>query len=325
VGNALNVLVTSAGAMPAAAVIKALRLQKRYALLIGAADMAEHAVGFCMADWSVRIPPAPDPAFVPTLLRICAERDVKYVFPVIDEELIVWSRARGTFAEAGITVFANPPACIERACDKRRTAEFCSEAAIAHPRCYSKEEVLDLPTSRYPFFTKPANGRGSIGASRVDSAEELRQHVARFPGCLVQEYIQGDEYTTDILLREDGELVAAVPKLRLEIKSGMATKSITRAEPRILAFVCDVAARFGVRGAANVQTILRGEEPVLLEVNPKFATSLPLTVAAGVNIPLHLIELERGEFESPTPMPFQEGLLLLRCWDDFFERVAWKC
>jgi hypothetical protein len=56
----------------------------------------------------------------------------------------------------------------------------------------------------------------------------------------------------------------------------------------------------------------------LIEVNPKFATSLPLTVAAGVNLPLHLLELARGELAGPTPLPYTADLLMMRCWEEHF-------
>lgn len=314
----LSVLVTSAGAAPAAAVLKALRAQSRYDVTVGAVDMARYAVGYRLADWWEVAPPASDPGFVPKLLEICQRRRVRYVFPIIDEEIPVWARHRQQFAQAGITVFVNPVECVDRVRDKRRTAEHCALQGIPHPRLFEADEALRLPSSAYPLFAKPAAGRGGIGAMKIDSSGELQRHLERYPDALVQELISGHEYTTDVLVRDDGFLLAVVPKRRLEVKSGMATKSITEAQPAVMALVERVAAAFGVRGVANVQSIVREGRPYLIEVNPKFATSLPLTVAAGVNLPLHLIELARGECQVEGRMPFRENLLLLRCWDDYF-------
>jgi carbamoyl-phosphate synthase large subunit len=314
----IRALVTSAGAAPAAAVLKALRTQSRYDVTVGAVDAAQYAVGYCLADWWEVVPLASDPGFMPRLLEICQRRRVRYVFPIIDEEIPVWARHQQQFARLGITVFVNPLECVDRVRDKRRTAEHCALWGIPQPRLYDAAEATRLPVSAYPLFAKPAAGRGGLWAVRLDGSADLQRHLERHPDALIQELISGEEYTTDVLLRDDGFPLAVVPKRRLEVKSGMATKSITEAQPAVMALVEKVVAAFGVRGVANVQSIVREGQPYLIEVNPKFATSLPLTVAAGINLPLHLIELARGECQAEGRIPFRENLLLLRCWDDYF-------
>lgn len=315
----IGVLVTSAGAAPAAAVLKSLRAEGRYRLRLGAVDMAAHAVGFCLADWSARVPPSSHPEYVGSLLRIAIERGVQYVIPIIDEELAVWARHRDEFEQRGISVLVNPLECIEIANDKRRTAAHCARHEIPHPACYSPEQALDLPADAYPLFVKPVAGRGSIGAARVASRDALVLQLRDRSDLVVQSFVSGTEFTTDVLTDADGTIVALVPKERLEVKSGMATKSVTRRVPVVEGLVERVIATFGIRGAANVQVILRADgSACLIEVNPKFATSLPLTVAAGVNIPQLLIAIARGEHVARGRLPFSEDLLLLRCWDDYF-------
>lgn len=308
--------------MPAAAVIKALRAQARYRLRIGAVDMNEPAVGFCLSDWHERVPGADHPEFVEAMLRLTAERGVAYVFPIIDEELPVWARARARFAAAGVTVFANPPGCVALAQDKWRTAEHCAAHGIAHPTCYTPQAARALLPAAYPLFAKPSTGRGSVGAARIDDPEALHLHLRRHPNAIVQTFAPGIEFTTDVLVNDGGGVMAVVPKQRLEVKSGMATKSVTRREPVVSAFAEQVALSFGVRGVANVQTIVGDGGPCLIEVNPKFAASLPLTVAAGVNLPLHLLELARGDRPPDGRLPFRPDLLLLRCWEDHFTGIA---
>jgi carbamoyl-phosphate synthase large subunit len=312
----VRVLVTSAGSAPAAAVMKALRQAPGWDVEIGAVDMAAYAVGFCLADWSERVPPARDPEYVPRLLEIARRRRVQYVFPIIDEELPVWAAHAETFARTGVCVFTNPVACVELANDKRRTAAHSAAHALAHPRTMDGAEALELGPEAYPLFAKPAGGRGSIGAARLPDPESLRRHLGAHPEDIVQTCLDGREFTVDVLTTRDGGIVAIVPKERLEVKSGMATKSATRTAPDVVAFTERVVAAFGVRGIANVQVMLTRDGPVLIEVNPKFATSLPLTVAAGVNLPVLLIAIARGEQETATRMPYRSDLLLLRCWDD---------
>ncbi len=311
----VGVLVTSAGSAPAVAVIKALRQQTRYPVRIGAVDMQPRSVGALLADWFALVPGGGDADYVPRLLDVCRTHEVGYVFPIIDEELPVWAASRERFANAGIHVFSNPIACVETAGDKHRTAALCQQHGLPHPRHY---DAQDLPPNAFPLFAKPRCGRGSVDARRIDVPMHLADFLAHHPDGIVQEYVAGTEFTIDVLVDDGGRLLAAVPKERLEVKSGMATKSITRDAPNLVAFAQRAVDVFGVRGVANVQVMMHDSQPVLLEVNPKFAASLPLTVAAGVNLPLCLLELARHEFTRPTPLPFQSDLMMLRCWEEHF-------
>ncbi|HEY2386213.1 MAG TPA: ATP-grasp domain-containing protein [Candidatus Binatia bacterium] len=316
----LRLLVTSAGSAPAVAVIKALRQQSRYSVEIGTVDAQERSVGKLLADRFDLVPHAADPTFVPHLMDLCVTHGVQYVFPIIDEELPVWAAARDRFAAAGVTVFANPVQCVELANDKLSTASHCLAHGIPHPRCYDSAEARALSFEAFPLFAKPRFGRGSVGAKRIENPGELNDFLRRHPDGLVQELLAGVELTVDVLVSAEGELLAAVPKERLEVKAGMATKSITRPGAEVLPLVRKVVADFGIRGAANVQLMGTGGRWSLIEVNPKFAASLPLTVAAGVNLPLHLLELARAEFAHPTPLPFTQDLLMLRRWEEHFVR-----
>jgi carbamoyl-phosphate synthase large subunit len=168
------------------------------------------------------------------------------------------------------------------------------------------------------LFAKPRFGRGSVGARAVESPHDLESFLATHPDGLVQELVDGVELTVDVLADGKGKLLAAVPKERLEVKSGMATKSRTRALPELWPLCERIARAFGLAGIANFQFMGEPGAWKLLEVNAKFATSLPLTVAAGVNLPLHMLELARGDYAHETPMAFTPGLLMLRCWQEHF-------
>jgi carbamoyl-phosphate synthase large subunit len=319
-GAPLRVLVMSAGAAPAVAVIKALRAQSRYSMEIGAADAQPRSVGRALADWFATVPSGGAEGFVPALLELCRDRGVEYVFPIIDEELPVWADARDRFVRAGVTVFVNPAACVGAARDKWLTIERCREHGIDCPQSYRAAEARAIPASAFPLFAKPRFGRGSVGAQRIESARQLDDFLARHPDGVVQDLARGAELTVDVLVAGNGALLAAVPKERIEVKAGMATKSVTRALPALVPLLERIVRAFGVAGAANVQLIGGDGGWKLLEVNPKFAASLPLTVAAGVNLPLHLLELARDEFARPTPLAFTAGLLMMRCWEEHFVR-----
>ncbi len=103
---------------------------------------------------------------------------------------------------------------------------------------------------------------------------------------LVQENLPGPEYSIDVLARSDGEVVAVVPRERLRVDSGIAVCGVTKRDAALEEFGRMVAERIHLTGVANVQVKdAASGEPALLEVNPRFPGTMPLTVASGIDMP----------------------------------------
>ena len=90
----LTALVMCAGSMPGVAVINALKRQDELPIRVVAADASPLAAGFHLADASAMVPYANTDAFLPTVLDICRREGVGLVFPIIDEELLVFAERR---------------------------------------------------------------------------------------------------------------------------------------------------------------------------------------------------------------------------------------
>jgi carbamoyl-phosphate synthase large subunit len=312
----ITALVMCAGSMPGAAVINALKRQEELPIRVIAADASPLAVGFHLADASARVPYASDESFIPTVLEICHHEGVQLVYPIIDEELPVFARHRDRFAGEGIRVLINDREVVDTARDKYRTFRFCSREGIPVPETFLPGELPpDLP---FPMILKPRDGRGSVGVQKIRDRRELEFFLGRVPNPMVQRFIEGPEYTIDVLTDFDGRLLSLVPKLRLETKAGMQTKGRTVNTPRLLEYGRSTAARFGLAPMGNIQCIDSGGSLWLIEVNPKFPASLPLTVAAGVNAPLLLAMMHLGQAIEPMVGQFRNGLTMLRYWREVF-------
>ena len=96
--------------------------------------------------------------------------------------------------------------------DKIRTKMLWRAAGLPTPDfCLAGADALTL---RYPLMVKPAREGSSIGMQKVDSPEQLEQALAearRYDAdVLVEQWVQGEEYTVAIL---NG---LALPAIRLE-------------------------------------------------------------------------------------------------------------
>lgn len=310
----VNVLVTSAGAGPAIAVLKALRQQRQVSVRLIAADMDPTAPGLYLCDQPYIVPQATDATFLPRIRKICDREQIDAVIPIYDSELAVFSRAKGSLESAGMKVLVNPIDVVERANDKRQAHEHCLALSIPVPRLYSVAEI-ESGTVTLPLIVKPRQGIGSQGIQVVWAAEMLAR-LQLTDQTLVQEYLDGDEYTVDTLSDGHGKCLVAVPRLRMSVKSGQMVKGRVVADPELMRQAYRVVEGFGVTGAACLQVKVRQGIPYFIELNPRYGTGLSLTVGAGANLPLLELKQALNMPIEPAEWQFQDGVTLLRYWEE---------
>jgi carbamoyl-phosphate synthase large subunit len=109
-----------------------------------------------------------------------------------------------------------------------------------------------------------------------------------------------------------------VPRERMKTDSGIAVTARTVDVPEVIEFARRVAEEIGVRYVANVQ-FKRAADGVfkLLEVNPRFPGTLPLTTAAGADMPKLLVDDVAGKKLPDGPLPFKE-IMVVRYWTEHY-------
>jgi carbamoyl-phosphate synthase large subunit len=186
-----------------------------------------------------------------------------------------------------------------------------------------------LPTVRYtaggevpfdfPMILKPEQGVSSRGVYQVNDADELRVLARRVDRPILQPYIEGDEFTIDVLCNRRSGLISAVPRKRIETKAGLCTKGATVEDADLLAAAAEIAPALQLVGPANLQC-RRDTQGALhfFEVNPRFGSASPITKAAGVNQPLVLLKLTLGLEDESRQHANKPGVLMMRHWQEVF-------
>lgn len=320
-----TVMVTAAGSAPAVAVIQALREQHELPVRVVAADMDPLSAGFYLADAHILIPGARDPEFAERVLEAAVQSGAQVVFPIIDEELQPLADAAPAFEARGVDVVTNPAEVVRLAKDKWLTFQWCRERAILVPQTW----LATAPPREltFPVMVKPRSGRGSAGVEKVHGQQELQFQLQRVGDRLVQEYIDGPEFTVDILADAAGRVASAVPRERLVTKAGMCFKGRTVKRPGLLELAVQIAEALPLTPRGNLQfkQSSRHGDYYLIEVNPKFGAGLPLTTAAGVNMPLLILKMLRGEAIPPMLGQFRDNLVMLRHWAEVFRPAGELC
>lgn len=303
-----RVLVTGAGGPAGVAVIRS--LLRRADADVFAADMDGWASGLYLvpADRRRLVLPGADPGFVDGVIAMVEADGIDVVIPTVDVELPALAARRDAL---GAVLAAPSAATLDTALDKYALAAACA-GALRVPTTV----LLGEPwTGEFPVIVKPRRGAGSRGVHLVADRAALEAEGAD-DSQLVQEYLPGEEFSVDVLAGPDG-VIAAVPRTRSKVDSGVAVAGRTVHDPELEDAARAVAHAIGLVGVANVQ-LRRDADGVaaLLEVNPRFPGAMPLTIAAGVDMPSLVLDLALGT-PLPASIPFRD-LANVRYLEDVF-------
>jgi len=311
--------VTGAGGPAAIAVMRSLRGDPAVRLI--AADMDYWAAGRYLVPAADRtlIPPGAASGFADTLLARCRQLAVDVVIPTVDAELRPLAAARGTFAAAGIRLMLAPDQALRVILDKVALARHC-QGVVRVPRTEPLDDTLDPADWAYPVVVKPRAGSGSRDIRILRAAAELSA-TERSDDLLVQQYLPGDEYSIDVFAGQPGHVIAAVPRLRARVDSGISVAGRTVHDAGLERFGAAVAEATGVQFIANVQAKRDASgRPCLLEVNPRAPGSLALTIASGVDMPRLAMDVLSGR-PVPDHADFRE-IAMVRFLDERVVELA---
>ncbi|HEY8046838.1 MAG TPA: ATP-grasp domain-containing protein [Streptosporangiaceae bacterium] len=311
----IRVLVTGAGGPAAVSVIKSLKLDPTVQLL--AADMDAWAAGLYLLPPDARtlIPAGLDPDFAPAVLARCVALGVHVLIPTVDAEMRPLAQARDEYAAAGIELMLAPERALGLTLDKLALARCCT-GHVRVPRTECFDAALDPASWEYPVVLKPRTGSGSRDISVLASARELAA-LDRSAEFIVQEYLPGEEYSIDVLADTSSHVIAAVPRVRARVDSGVSVAGRTIHDPELEHFGATVATVTGLTYIANVQARRDAAgHASLLEVNPRAPGALPLTMASGVDMPRLAMDALRG-LPVPEHVDFHE-MAMVRFLDERF-------
>ncbi len=323
--NSPSILITSAGRRTS--LLKAFldaAHRRRWRVLGGDCDSLAPAL--YLADEAVRLPKVLSPEYVPALLDLVKQHDIRLIVPTIDTELPVLARNREQFTAAGCVALVSSSRLIKIAGDKDLTVKAYADAGIETPRSWLPDET---PASELPaqLFVKPRDGSASQNAFAIKRSQ-LVSTLQQVPNAIIQEKLDGPEITIDALLDLDGRPVHFVPRIRIRTMAGESIQGVTICDDALRPWVVrvlEVTASLGGRGPQTLQAFLTRRGPVLSEVNPRFGGGFPLTQAAGGHYPEWILQNLDHVTLTPSFGQYRKNLFMTRYYQEHFtEQPLWK-
>ena len=252
------------------------------------------------------VPLATDPSYIPELLAICRAERVRLVVPTIDDELPVFGASRAAFAGIGVVTACSPEETAAICNDKYATCHHLAAHGVPAAQSWLPSE---LPaTVKLPLFIKPRGGRGGVAAFPVHTRKELEFFTEYVATPVVQEFLDGQEFTIDVLCDFNGRPLSIVPRERVVIRAGVIDRGRTVKSTALIELAERACAALSFAGPINIQCRMRGDQPVIFEINPRFSGGIPLTSAAGADFPKLLVRLAMGEEVEPAIGRFKDNL-----------------
>ena len=254
--------------------------------------------------------------YLKELLGIVRKEKVKLIVPTVDLDLKLLAVNKAKFEKLGCCVLISSPEVIDICQDKRETFRFLSKSGFDTPFTRSSGSALRKKDLRYPCFLKPWDGYAGRGSAIVRNRMELSFYAKTVPNCIVQDYINGDEYTCDVFVDFEGKVRCVVPRKRLEVRSGEVSKAQVVKDPKIMESASKAVEALGAGpGVITVQLIKNGSGKInIIEINPRFGGGVPLSIKAGANFPKWILQALMGKKPRIKFDGFKDNLVMLR-WD----------
>ena len=258
------------------------------------------------ADRAFRVPLSVEPQYIDRILEIAIGESAGLIVPTIDDELVLFGEAAPRFAAAGIRVAVSAPATTSLCDDKYLTCAALRANGVTAATSWLPSELPATPA--FPLFVKPRRGRGGIGAYAIRNTKDLEFFLGYVADPIVQEYLDGPEFTIDMLCDFDGRVLSIVPRRRDVIRAGVIDRGCTVNHPDLIALAQACAAALPFIGAINIQCRMVGGRPVVFEINPRFSGGIPLTIESGADFPKMLVDLAAGRAVEPAIGRFRDRL-----------------
>lgn len=295
---------------------------------IVAGDCSLTAPGLYFADKKIKLEPIKEEEkYITSIISACKKEDIALIVPTIDTDLLLLARNKSIIEELTHAKLLISDIGIIKICrDKIKTQQFFEKYNFHIPRMYSKEE-LNKENIRFPLFIKPKSGSSSVNTFIVNDRDELDTFQSIVKDAIVQDFIQGDEYTVDVFLDFESNVISIVPRLRIATRSGEISKGRIVKDREIIQDILRLMSILKPIGHITVQLMKTEKGIEYIEINPRFGGGAPMSIQSGADSCEYLYKLLMGE-DLQYNENYKDNITFLRfddsiCINDKMEIVKW--
>ncbi|TSC95210.1 MAG: carbamoyl-phosphate synthase large subunit [Parcubacteria group bacterium Licking1014_1] len=304
------IIRTAVGSMAAVGLIEEL---KRNGVRVVGTDCDPLSVGFYFCDKSYVVPNGHDPNFVREIIKIAKKEKADAIISGPEEELICLSKNKKEIESAGSLLLIPDYDSVKICADKKKTSQFFEKIGIKVPRIFENAD-----SAIFPCIVKPRFGRGSSGVFKAADKTELEFYLKKVKNPIIQQFIEGEEYTVDIFADFKGEPLSIVPRMRIKIDSGISVKAKTVFNKEIIDYCEKITEKLKLFGPSCIQCIKNKKGIYFLEINARFGGGSILSIKSDPAIISNLIKIAKRE-KPIKSKGFKDGFQMLRYYSEIYD------
>ncbi len=310
-----KLLVTGVGSNIGLGILRSLRAAAIPGDVVGT-DVFRHAAGFAWCAAAETVPFATTAEYVPRFVEILRRHRVELVLIGSEVETWVLARARAQVeAETGARIVVNEPGLVDRCSDKWGVVELFRDAGLAYPDSTIRMDDRSAFVEKhgYPVILKPRHGWSARGVQRIEERASLDFFAEHTKEPILQEYLEGDEFTCAVVFDRSGAYRDHVVMKR-DLLNGTTFRAEVVARRDVDDYVRAFASRHRFVGSINLQLRVVARGPVAFEINPRFSGTTSMRMGAGFNDVAAVVRnfLDGAPIEPMKPRRCR----VLRYWDE---------
>lgn len=328
----ITILITAIGSANGLNVLNALRLVKSHSLHLIGVDSNPLSAGLQLCDQGYVISSIKnEEQYFSDIYSIIEKEKVDVVLPIFSKEIPLFAQNQELFEKITTIKLCIPKIQqISNYQDKYLFYKILKENNYLSPKTEilneRYEEIEDK--FKFPFIIKNRLGSGSKSVWIVKNKANLQNFIQnakiqdiREKKFIIQEFIEGKEYTIDFCCNFESKFLGAVIRERIEVRDGKCFKGKTVNDREISNKIKNLLHSISFIGPGNIQIIQAPDgQMYFIELNPRFAAGgLPLTIEAGFNIPWIISQLILDPTQKfPVFQDYPQDLYMIRYYNEVF-------
>ncbi len=187
-----------------------------------------------------------------------------------------------------------------------------------------EDNHFKTPSSSHelPLIAKPKTGSGAKGLIFLKNKLDFEYFLStkNIENYFLQEEISGIEYSVDCYIDFiTGRPVSIVPRRRLEVINGEATRTITEKNNLVIDICLKIIETNMFRGPITIQLFVldNSEDYRMIEINPRIGSGAYASMYAGANLSKFIIN-NYLNIANEEMVPWQSGVIMTRTFKEYY-------
>jgi carbamoyl-phosphate synthase large subunit len=249
--------------------------------------------------------------YVSYLIKFINTHKIDIFFPCIDLEIPIISKNKEKIeSETSCSVFVDEYHKIQICNDKYMTARYLEDFSLPYPET---DLVATIDHNKFPVIIKSREGCGSKDIHLINSKEEIRPFLNN-KDYIIQEYLDGDEYTAGVYLGNDNR-IKGVCILKRTLKDGSTYTAERVLNLQLEEEIASIASHIRMK-YLNIQFRLKNGKVCPFELNGRFSGTTGI-ISNVFNAPEMAIK-ELVLKESILPLSHSKKFYVMRYYEEIF-------